>query len=208
MKWSGLIVVSLVVFSNASRAGEPPVSPGKRVLSSYQLESKKQFREAIEAIMPAYLEAKGDYFLNLMLGWLFYLQGTYPNSLEHYRAALRLESEAIAPRQGLIAVYAAQGKWSEVASEAGNILHSYPGHLQTQQAMVRALIEQKNWPQGLEKVNAYLKSDPIDLTLMEQKANVLVEMKKEILLEDHLKRLLLAYPLDAYARNLKSFSRP
>lgn len=204
MKCLFLIIAVVLAAANAARAGVPLAAPEQRVLSSYRLEAGEKYSEAVDALMPVYLAAEAEYFPNLRLGWLFYRQGIYSNSLKHYKAALKAEPEAIAPRQGLISIYIVEGKWEKVAAEAENILKPYPGHLQTQQTLVRSLLEQKNWAAALDKVNAYLKTEPLDLTLLEQKARVLRELKREDLLEAHLKKLLLVYPLDEYARGLKS----
>lgn len=202
MKWFGSIAVFLVVSVNPVRGADSPLTPEQRVLSSYRLEAKNKFPEAVDAIMPLYLESRENYFLNLRLGWLFYLQGIYSNSFKHYKAALNAEPEAVAPRQGFIAIYTAEGKWELVTREAEEILASSPGHTQTRQILVRSLIERKNWAAALDKVNAYLKTDPLELTLLEQKARVLRELKRDDLLREHLKEILAVYPLDEYARSL------
>ena len=204
MKLSIAILAAALMFANTVRAGAPPAAIEQRVISSYQLEAARKFSEAVDALMPAYLADESEYFLNLRLGWLFYLQGIYSNSLVHYKAALKAEPEAIAPRQGLISIYISEGKWAKVTAGAENILKSYPGHLPTQQTMVRSLIEQKNWEAALDNVNLYLKAEPLDITLLEQKARVLWEIKRKDLLEAHLKKILTVYPLDEYARSLKS----
>jgi len=55
---------------------------------SYQYEKSGNYEDAIKSLMPVYNKYPDGYTLNLRLGWLYYLNKKYANSIYHYEKAM------------------------------------------------------------------------------------------------------------------------
>ncbi|MEW6708829.1 MAG: hypothetical protein AB1403_03320 [Candidatus Riflebacteria bacterium] len=63
-----------------------------------------------------------DYFLNVQLGWNYYLVGKYANSIHHYGKALQQNQWSFEPRMGFYNVYMAQMEYEKAESACRSIL--------------------------------------------------------------------------------------
>lgn len=96
---------------------------------SYEREAAADYQGAIEALMTHY-QAR-HYPLNLRLGWLYYLAGTYDRSVQHYRRAIELKPLSIEARLGLAFPLAALGNMDELLDNYQAILAIDPQHALT-----------------------------------------------------------------------------
>src|ERR1700733_6513378 len=85
-----LKVVSLIIFglSSSTPIQAENVSHSDLLRRSYQLEREGKYDGAIRALTVLYNTKRRDFFLNLRLGWLNYLNGNFKNALVHYENAL------------------------------------------------------------------------------------------------------------------------
>ena len=79
---------------------------------SYALEKGQDYKGAIASLRQVYVA--DAYEINLRLGWLSYLAGQLPESVEYYNKAISSKPYAIEPKLGLVLPLSVQGKWSEV----------------------------------------------------------------------------------------------
>ncbi|HSI76068.1 MAG TPA: tetratricopeptide repeat protein [Lunatimonas sp.] len=93
---------------------------------SYSLEKTENFKGAIESLKAVY--QTNSYELNLRLGWLAYLAGLVPESVEYYAKAVSLKPYAIEPKLGLVQPLAIQGKWVEIEELYLKILQTDPNN--------------------------------------------------------------------------------
>ncbi len=91
---------------------------------SYEAEADSNFSEAIEHLVKIYQDQ--SYELNLRLGWLYYLNGDYPRSLNYYHRAMDLLPYAVEAKLGYVLPQSAMGNWDEVINIYQEILKADP----------------------------------------------------------------------------------
>ncbi len=94
--------------------------------TSIKLEGEKNYKKAIETLMKNYESYKGDYLYNLRLGWLYYLNAGYDNSIKYYKAAGNLKPSSVEFMLGITLPLAAKENWDEVKKQYENILKLDP----------------------------------------------------------------------------------
>jgi len=99
---------------------------------SYNYEKMGDYRDAIKALIPVYREYPRGYTINLRLGWLYYLNRNYLDSEKHYKEAMRTIPSSLEPRLGLMGVYLAMGRFSDLYQQGIAIfrydLYNYYGN--------------------------------------------------------------------------------
>ncbi len=89
---------------------------------SYKYEKIQDYKNAIRAIIPVYKEYPNGYTINLRLGWLYYLDKNYANSIYHYEKAMKVLPHSVEAKLGYTLPLLAQGKFSEVEKVCYQIL--------------------------------------------------------------------------------------
>lgn len=92
--------------------------------NSYTEEYNKEYKKAILSLTNVY-DAK-SYELNLRLGWLYYIDGQYTQSVTYYQKSVDLMPYAIEPRFGIVYPLSALTKWDDVAKQYEEILKTDP----------------------------------------------------------------------------------
>ncbi len=72
---------------------------------SISAEKIGDYDKAIEILIKEIPKAKNDYLYNLRLGWLYYLKGDFPKSVEYYNNAIRLSDKSIEALFGITYPY-------------------------------------------------------------------------------------------------------
>jgi len=100
---------------------------------SYQYEKSGNYEDAIKSLMPVYNKYPDGYTLNLRLGWLYYLNKKYANSIYHYEKAMKVAPYSIEAKLGYTLPLLAQSKYSDVEKVCYQILntdfYNYYGNL-------------------------------------------------------------------------------
>lgn len=91
---------------------------------SYEAETKSNFNQAINELVRVY--KKDDYFVNLRLGWLYFLAKNNQKSEQFYRTAIRLQPYSIEARFGLVKPLSATARWDQVQLQYSEILKIDP----------------------------------------------------------------------------------
>jgi len=82
---------------------------------SYDYEKASNYSASINELKKVYKVS--DYFVNIRLGWLYYLAKNYPESLRYYQLAIQLKPNAIEPRFGLVKPLSAIESWDKVKEQ-------------------------------------------------------------------------------------------
>lgn len=92
---------------------------------SYEYEENRQFSEAISVLKKVNADI---YAINLRLGWLYYCNGEYKNSLLYYSKAIQLRPTSIEARLGFVLPAAKLKEWSKVGAQYDAILKLDPNN--------------------------------------------------------------------------------
>jgi len=93
---------------------------------SYIQEATGEYSGAINSLKSVYDEK--SYEINLRLGWLTYLSGSFTEAKAYYQNAVNLMPYAVEPRLGLVYPVSAMGNWSEVIAQYEKILEIIPNY--------------------------------------------------------------------------------
>jgi tetratricopeptide (TPR) repeat protein len=118
-----IVVVSQISAMSDTDAG-PDSDLQKAFKESYAFETKEQYTDAINVLKNVYEE--NSYEINLRLGWLYYLNKQYDESVQYYQKAGSLIPYSIESKFGIVNPYAAQEKWDKVAEQYVSILSIDP----------------------------------------------------------------------------------
>ncbi|WP_457622061.1 tetratricopeptide repeat protein [Persephonella sp.] len=139
---------------------------------SYQYEKVGDFENAIKSIMTVYDEYPEGYTVNLRLGWLYYLNKNYANSIYHYERALKIVPSSIEAKLGYTLPLIAQGKYADVEKICYQILNTdffnYYGNLR----LSFVLRMQKKYDIASKVINKMLSLYPTDVNFLTELALV------------------------------------
>ncbi|MBN1650074.1 MAG: tetratricopeptide repeat protein [Bacteroidales bacterium] len=110
---------------------------------SYAYEKEGNYSEAIKCLKNVYME--NSYELNLRLGWLDYMAGSYTESVTYYNKALSLMPYSEEARFGLILPKLALGKINEVITLYKQIIENSPNNTQANYRLGLIYYEQKEY---------------------------------------------------------------
>lgn len=144
---------------------------------SYNYEKLQDYENAIKAIMPVYKEYPNGYTLNLRLGWLYYLNKNYANSIFYYDNAVKIAPNAVEPKLGSLLPLLAQKRYPEAETIASQILlidyYSYYGNLR----LAYSLRMEGKFPLADKVVDKMLVLYPTDVSFLTEKALLYVAQK-------------------------------
>ncbi|WP_299007116.1 tetratricopeptide repeat protein [uncultured Shewanella sp.] len=97
------IAINLVIFSfNVFASNE--ITKEASFHKSYGYERVGDYQNAINSLVSLYKKDHDDYILNLRLGYLYYLQGSFANAKFHYLAAKKISPNALSPQLGMMRI--------------------------------------------------------------------------------------------------------
>lgn len=86
--------------------------------NSYTFEYQLDYQSAIAALDDIYKKDKGNYTVNLRLGWLHYMNGAYTTSATHYQTAMKAVPTSVEAKAGYMLPLLAQEKYEDAESVA------------------------------------------------------------------------------------------
>lgn len=144
----------------------------KHYQRSYNYEQMGKYSEAIKVLVPLYKQYRNGYTLNLRLGWLFFLDKKYKDSINYYQKASLLSPYAVNPRLGLARIYLATEAYQKAEAAAQKVVktdyYNFYGNLY----MVKALIAQKKYNAAQAIISKMLTLYPTSVPFLEQLAAV------------------------------------
>jgi tetratricopeptide (TPR) repeat protein len=140
--------------------------------NSYNYEKIGDYKDAIKVLIPIYKKYPNGYTLNLRLGYLFYLNKNYKNSIRYYQKASLILPNSFEPKLGLMKVYLTIKNYQNVTNIGYSILkidlYNYYANLY----IIDALIAQKKYDDALSLVNKMLTIYPTDITYLVKLAKI------------------------------------
>lgn len=167
MKKLGLI---LFFFLSISLSGMTNEEIQDAYYKSYNYEKMENYVDAIKALLPVYKAYPEGYTANLRLGWLYYLNKNYANSLEQYENAIKISPYSIEAKLGHLLPLLAQDRYSQVEKEAFQILNIDYYNYYANLRLVFALRMQKKYDNAESIVLKMLAIYPIDVSFLTEYA--------------------------------------
>lgn len=93
---------------------------------SYAFEVEGKYTDAASAMKAVY--DASSYEINLRLGWLYYMSGSYTESITYYQKAITIMPYSIEAKFGVCYPVAALGNWEEVKKQYSAILEKDPNN--------------------------------------------------------------------------------
>ena len=97
--------------------------------ASVKYETNKDYGQAIKEIQKIYSEFNDDYLVNVRLGWLYYLNGKYDESIKYYNNAVRLSVDPVnyTANLRLGQIYLNTKNYLNAKKLILNVYNNYPG---------------------------------------------------------------------------------
>ncbi len=89
---------------------------------SYDYETIGKYEKAIASLKDVYQNYKSTYTVNYRLGWLYYLNKKYANSMEHFEKALIIYPSSIEVLNSMILVHSVQLDWDKVEEKSAQVV--------------------------------------------------------------------------------------
>lgn len=122
MKKSALLI-STILFSTIMIC-QTQTDWQKAFYKSYDYEKTGSYSNSISELKRVYVS--NDYFVNLRLGWLYYLAKNYTESLRYYQNAIKLKPNSIEAKFGCVKPLSAMENWDKVKDQYIQILRIDP----------------------------------------------------------------------------------
>ena len=115
-----LLLLALTTTLNA----QTPEELQGAFIASYTHEESKEYETAINNLLDYY--SASSYEINVRLGWLYYFNAEYSNSLKYYKVAMELMPYSIEAKYGYALPLSALGNWNEVIGIYNEVLKTDP----------------------------------------------------------------------------------
>jgi len=122
LKRIGLTVVLTILLSGAMAQTQATIQTA--FSRSYEAEKAGNYPSAIIDLKNVY--NVDSYFVNIRLGWLYYLAKQYTESIRYYNFAILLKPYAIEARFGCVKPLSAIESWNKVKEQYSQILRIDP----------------------------------------------------------------------------------
>lgn len=149
-------VLAAGMFSGSTLAQDDPW------VSSYKLEVAGQYDQAVQTLESI---AKTNDFAQLRIGYLFYLQGKFPDAIRAYQRAQEMNAQSYDSALGIALVLLAQGRWADAATQAKWVLASAPGNYLAHLRLLVAEEGLKDWKTMSAHAENLAKRYPSDATV-------------------------------------------
>ncbi|MDD3321326.1 MAG: tetratricopeptide repeat protein [Paludibacter sp.] len=106
------LVIFIALFAINSLTSSQTANNQSIFNKSYEYEKSSNYAAAIKEMNSIY--KSNEYFVNIRLGWLYYLNKDYSKSIEFYNRAINLKPYAIEARFGCVKPLSAIESWEKV----------------------------------------------------------------------------------------------
>jgi tetratricopeptide (TPR) repeat protein/urea transporter/murein DD-endopeptidase MepM/ murein hydrolase activator NlpD len=176
-------ILSLAALTTAvGIMAETKVEPKVRqaVQQSIQYEKSKDYPKAIATILDQYpahgagrpLSTWEDYTINLRLGWLYYLNGSYADAGRRYQAAIQASPGSLEAKQGRLLTLLAAENYKEAETLAREILKDDPKSYYANLRLAVAQRHQQKSDQARRIVESMLVAYPADVLYLAELARL------------------------------------
>lgn len=130
---------------------------------SYRLEKVFQYDTAISVLKNI---SSNNELVSLRRGWLNYLKGAHSRSIEHYKKALKTNSQSLDARLGLILPLLKQQRWREASANANKVIEVAPWNYFAHVRLMKAEAALKQWEKLFKHADAVHLRYPSDATVL------------------------------------------
>jgi tetratricopeptide (TPR) repeat protein len=122
IKQTSFVIIILFAFSFCNAQSNDDMR--KAFKDSYGYEAKADYYNAIDALKKVY--SSNNYEVNLRLGWLYYLNQQYKESMDYYQTSINLAPNSIEAKFGYVYPATAMKEWLKVGEQYIAILNIDP----------------------------------------------------------------------------------
>ncbi len=155
-----LMAIVLLLLPSAAIRSQTFVDIKDAFQKSYIQEATGDYMNAAASLRDVYDEK--SYEINLRLGWLSYLQGSFTESKAYYNKAINLMPYAVEPRFGYVYPAAAMGNWSEVIAQYEKILEITPNNSVAMHRLGLIYYGREDYENALKLFNKVVNLYPFD----------------------------------------------
>ncbi len=128
--------------------------------ASYAAEADSNFDKSINALKVQYDES--SYLMNVRLGWLYYLNGDYYESINYYRKAITVMPYAAEAKLGIALPMSMLGNWEDIIGIYEEILTIDPQNAITNYRLGLIYYIRQNYEKALPYVQRVANMYPYD----------------------------------------------
>ncbi len=148
-------------------------SPVRAVLArSVEAERSWDYAKGIAALMEQYDAHRGDYALNLRLGWLNYLSGQNDEAQRYYKAAVEAAPKSIEAKVGSLLPLLAAAKYADAETLARQVVAAHPLNYYANLRLAMALRLQNKTGDARAVVKRMLSAYPTDSSYLAESATL------------------------------------
>jgi tetratricopeptide (TPR) repeat protein len=119
-----LLLLAIIIICSLTVSAQTQIIRQSSFTKSYEYEKSGNYISAKKELTNIY--KSNDYFINIRMGWLNYLQKEYTESIKYYKLAISLKPYAIEAKFGIIKPLSAIENWEEVKNQYLQILKIDP----------------------------------------------------------------------------------
>lgn len=127
---------------------------------SYDLEKASNYNAAISELKKVY--KADDYFVNIRLGWLYYLTKNNQESLKYYQKAILLKPTSVEARFGCVKPLSAMEMWDLVKEQYIAILRVDPNNTRASYWLGVIYYNRKDYAKSLKLFEKVVSLYPLD----------------------------------------------
>ncbi len=132
---------------------------------SFAFESQGNYSAALNSVMLIVNKNPKNYTAHLRVGWLYYLEGMYKESVAFYKKAETLAPAAIEPLEGELLPLMAMKDWAGAEKTALEIRKTDPGNYRANSRLAYILFSQARYSDAAKMYEEVLKRYPSDLDM-------------------------------------------
>ena len=153
-----LTISIILLFSHLNAQNQTVIQAA--FAKSYESEQAGKYSAAINELKPIY---KTDgYFVNIRMGWLYYLTKQYSESIKYYNMAIALKPYAIEARLGCIKPLSAIESWDNVKNQYIQILKIDPQNTVANYWLGVIYFNKKSYPSAEKLFEKVVNLYPLD----------------------------------------------
>ena len=154
------ILAFLLVLGYLMSEAQTPTTWQSTFYKSYDLEKASNYTAAIAELKKVY--NPDDYFINIRLGWLYYLANSNQESLKYYQNAIRLKPSAVEAKFGCVKPLSAMEMWDAVKDQYIAILRIDPSNTRACYWLGVIYYNRKDYPKADKLFEKIVSLYPLD----------------------------------------------
>lgn len=155
-----LVATILAIFCLTASFAQTPSALQNSFYKSYDLEKASNYSAAIAELKKVYRQ--DDYFANVRMGWLNYLDKNNQESLKFYQNAIRLRPLAIEAKFGCVKPLSAMEMWDAVKEQYLAILRIDPNNTRASYWLGVIYYNRKDYPKAFKLFERIVALYPLD----------------------------------------------